>query len=508
VWLYIPSLSVLEEPQDSNWDYPSLAEKLSRSVTWRGKLRLSRLWLRAWKKGRSPLRQCGVISQLSMEQGFAAWLTSFQQASPASPTPLPEKEKDTRTNAPSGPNSYEWWERCSRGWYSSKMSLSFLNTFESSEKNYKDWATWLRNRYSSQPPMLAPRTSDYESSSSLTWNTPTSMEGYRDNDGPKSMERRAMGEMNKSDRRLRNQVSDWPTPRAEDGESCGNHPNSESDSLTGVTKTWNTPKTARGNYTRDHGNPEMERPSLGGQAEMWRTPDAPGTTGGPRNRQGSKDEGHQVTIAEQAEMWQTPAPDSFRSRSGDRVDEMGLDQQARFWPSPAAASPNSLRGSGEDPEIRRAGGHQIMLQDVVSTWPSPQARDFRSGETKSDYGNPRPLNEIVMGWPSPSASMMTTEDMEQARYAGTDPRRPEYSEASPSLQDRNTPVFGEESLKPSPGLRRRLNPAFVAWLMGLPWWWTNPGPISSARSETEWYLSRQRWHLRFLLSGQDFKSKD
>lgn len=57
---------------------------------------------------------------------------------------------------------------------------------------------------------------------------------------------------------------------------------------------------------------------------FWRTPDAPGS-GGPRNRQNSLEAGHQVTIAEQAEHWQTPGADSFRSRGGDRKDEMGLD---------------------------------------------------------------------------------------------------------------------------------------------------------------------------------------
>jgi hypothetical protein len=498
MWLYVPSQSVPEERPASSSDFTSLADELSRSVTWRGKLRQSRLWLRAWKKGLSPLRQCGAISELSMEENFAAWLTQFQRDCPASPIPLPENEKDTPTNAPSGPSSYEWWERCSRAWYSSKMYLSFLNTFESSEKNYRDWATWLRNRYSSQPAMLAPHTGDYESSywptsnthdstgkrseaatvadhhyfthdlvsraeqwptpdanmergdrskhleadskagrdlktSAGNWPTPSAEEGgYNQSDSPNAKQRPL----------LNSAAKNWPTPRAEDGESCGNHPNSESDSLTGVTKAWNTPKTARGNYTRDHGDPEMERPSLQGQAEMWATPKV--VQGGPETGQRKKELGRDESgggdlQAQVLQMWQIPAADSFRSRLGDRVDEMGLDQQARFWPS-------------------------------------PQSRDFRSGETQSDYGNSRPLNEAVLD--------------------------------SPSLPDPSTQNSGNESLNSLPILRRRLNPAFVAWLMGLPWWWTNPGPISSARLETEWYLSRQRRLLRFLLGERDSGSKD
>jgi len=36
-------------------------------------------------------------------------------------------------------------------------------------------------------------------------------------------------------------------------------------------------------------------------------------------------------------------------------------------------------------------------------WASPQARDFRSGETIENYGNPRPLNEQVVNWATPTA---------------------------------------------------------------------------------------------------------
>ena len=150
---------------------------------------------------------------------------------------------------------------------------------------------------------------------------------------------------------LAQKAQNWPTPRREDGESCGNHPGAV-DSLTGAAK-------------------------------IWPTPNAHDATGGPRNRQNSVGAGHQTTIAEQAEHWnssgngsasaaddpgrlsktqpeclhlfdvpdaepetsqtedcsptnwQTPGTDSFRSRGGDRKDEMGLDQQARRWDFPS-----------------------------------------------------------------------------------------------------------------------------------------------------------------------------
>lgn len=51
--------------------------------------------------------------------------------------------------------------------------------------------------------------------------------------------------------------------------------------------------------------------------------------------------------------------------------------------------------------------------------------------------------------------------------------------------------------------RRRLNPAFVCWLMGWPWWWTRADEINFAQAETELYLSRLRSRLSSLLEKLD-----
>ncbi len=42
---------------------------------------------------------------------------------------------------------------------------------------------------------------------------------------------------------LTDQIANWPTPRSEDSESCGNHPGAV-DSLTGASRHWATPTTA------------------------------------------------------------------------------------------------------------------------------------------------------------------------------------------------------------------------------------------------------------------------
>jgi len=54
-------------------------------------------------------------------------------------------------------------------------------------------------------------------------------------------------------------------------------------------------------------------------------------------------------------------------------------------------------------------------------------------------------------------------------------------------------VLGDLASSANPhGVRRRLNPAFVCWLMGWPWWWTRAAPISCAAQEMAW------WRFRLL----------
>lgn len=53
-----------------------------------------------------------------------------------------------------------------------------------------------------------------------------------------------------------------------------------------------------------------------------------------------------------------------------------------------------------------------------------------------------------------------------------------------------------------PSMRRRLNPAFDAWLMGWPPFWSATGSTDCGASAMESYLCAQRSLLRRLLNGQ------
>jgi hypothetical protein len=50
-------------------------------------------------------------------------------------------------------------------------------------------------------------------------------------------------------------------------------------------------------------------------------------------------------------------------------------------------------------------------------------------------------------------------------------------------------------------LPQRLNPSFVSWLMGYPWYWMRAAPIKSAAQETQLWLRRLTLHFGNLWNG-------
>jgi hypothetical protein len=195
----------------------------------------------------------------------------------------------------------------------------------------------------------------------------------------------------------------WPTARQEDGESCGNHPGVVH-SLTGASRNWAPVKASDGgaDYTRTErgaGGRDLKE-----QVQHWKTPhvmsnrDFRGKVGGCGGGE----------FAKQANQWQTPGTDSFRSRGGDRKDEMGLDQQSRHWPTAASKD-----------------------------YRTPNLKPFsqRNGKSKGEQ-----LQNFV-----------------EHRFDLL---------PGPQIQD------GPPSSQPAQTSRRRLNPRFVEWLMGFPIGWT------------------------------------
>lgn len=180
------------------------------------------------------------------------------------------------------------------------------------------------------------------------------------------------------------EFSFWPSTRAEDAESCGNHPNGASDSLTGVTKKWASPDANTASYSNGFGG--------------------------------------------------------FQN----------LREQAATWPTTSATD-----GKGSAAKGQRRGQLDEATEQIFSL-PDPMTFD---GATlfPNEPTSRLPLSLVA------SVSGGTT--------------------------------------RLNLSLRKRLNPAFAAWLMGMPWFWTSIGPISFAQSETALWRCRLRSRLEFLLRG-------
>lgn len=291
-------------------------------------------------------------------------------------------------------------------------------------------------------------------------------------------------------------------------------------------------RVSRGGYSRDHGDPGNQRPTLEGMSSDW----------------------------------QTPGTDSFRSRGGDRVDEMGLDQQARAgaWPTPR------FGGAGAPDNTRTPGTGGKILAQKAQNWPTPRAEDSESagnhpkatdsltGATK-DWATPVASDSQgemhqsaaarakgfaprlqdqarEMQWSTPNVPNRgpETRASKQKRGSGGEdlqtqtqdwatPRAAEWKESGPegskshqhrldrryldaqaisfrpSHPDQPTEMPGEPSSSSAPTSRPRLNPAFVCWLMGWPWFWTRAEPTSFAARETESWRTRLQLHLCCLL---------
>lgn len=368
MWLHVPSTCYPSAPASecTTLDSGQLS-MLERSATSSGKPSPPRSWSGLWKRAAWMRRLSGLtLPPSTLDAGAALWMASLRDSLASLGAP-PESAKEPPTTAGSGPSSLESFARLNRHCASSKTCLDLFQAADSSTSflTLPSSGSMLSGVILKQPP-LALRTSATGSGS-------------------------------------------WPSARAEDSESCGNHPDA-TDSLSGAVKNWPTVTV------KSDGDATANR--------NWKTP-----------HRMSSPEGGGGEFQKAAELWTTP-----KALSG---------------------------GANSKREERGAGGPD--LQEQTQTWASPRARDWRGGgqDTVRQDGKSR----------------MDMLDWQAEAYSRRDQPQTDGAESSPD----------------SPGSRPRLNPAFTGWLMGLPWWWTNPGVTSSVRSEMEAYRCALRSRLLDLL---------
>lgn len=201
--------------------------------------------------------------------------------------------------------------------------------------------------------------------------------------------------------------------------------------------------------------------SGGGESREWQTPNV--CHGGNKTR-GNERSG-ELLLAGQAEQWSTP---QTRDEKGEGWEPQThnhrpLNEQARHWTSPKTCSggPNSNRENRP-----RTGGPD--LQEQAASWATPAAGDDRRGST--------PRTEKMKG--------------NGARILNH-----EAAEFMPQDQAQT----GSQSSPSGRILRQRLNPMFVAWLMGWPILWTRPEPHSYGSQVAELFRYRLRLLTRYYL---------
>lgn len=205
----------------------------------------------------------------------------------------------------------------------------------------------------------------------------------------------------------------WPTPRANDAEKRGHIANDARSGLPAAGIHWPTPRST--------------------DAEK----------GGP-NQRGSK---------------------------GD----LTLPSATHLWSTPKTSDANGT----QEPESRQGGPG---LNTQASLWATPAARDWKDGRASPETlaRNSRPLNEQAVSlWATPNAAGGTwcmsgsKRDTWRPSLVGqVEGYRPQKG-SRPSRSGRpsaTTPMDGRGSSPSIPASRPRLrlNPRFVAWLMGFP----------------------------------------
>jgi DNA (cytosine-5)-methyltransferase 1 len=184
----------------------------------------------------------------------------------------------------------------------------------------------------------------------------------------------------------------------------------------------------------------------------------------------SSSEGGGGEFHKQATHWQTPAIDSFRSRGGDRKDEMGLDQQSRNWPTARAEDAESC---GNHP------GAADSLTGIARSWPTPCANPAPRGKNfamSDGHYHPHDLTTAASQWPTPNANNgKGVQNVADCKAQGHQVKLQDVAVSSFRLG----PANSTHGAKSSPNTRR-LNPLFVESLMGLPPGWTDYAPLEMA----------------------------
>lgn len=196
-----------------------------------------------------------------------------------------------------------------------------------------------------------------------------------------------------------------------------------------------------------------------------------------------------LTLTGKARMWPTARSEDSESCGNHPDATESLTGATKQW-----GTPNSHERTHAPRDVHY--GEQLANQ--VDTWTTPRAS--QGGSDQDGGGENRGganLKRQVTNWCTPASRDHKGPDL--ARKTTSGPSLAQQTECATYSHQGQVLQTGKSSQKNSRASSRRLNPAFVNWLMGAPWWWTRAEPLSFAAAETASWYCRLRRHLHICL---------
>ena len=529
MWLRFPSSAYFLELPDLTSESESLSRALAASAMSRSTSKPPKFWARELKKDRSTMLRSILTCDPSRANSIVAeWLESW----PVSPARIIRSQESALESSASTDSygtirrrSFATWDQTGCFWRTSQASMFPMEEM-SGPYFPRDSGLYLETW---------PRSGSMRSGS--VYERPTWEPATAAPDG-----------------------SVWPTARAEDSESCGNHPGA-TDSLTGATRNWGSPRvttnggnpspqctgngsrledqagefseldrwlTPHGMNGQDHTGKQGRGGEFAAQATNWTTPQAHDvSTGSPDrvHRHGTK---HGcANLTDDVTLWMAPnCPNGGRSVSAEVVAskgstedgkrQVGLESQTKHWPTPNTPS----GGPNTKSTATHTGG--MDLDGSVLMWGTPTSRDYKDGSSAGTAPTNGLLGrQVIQNWPTPIAeydnrspeAVKAARETVAKRHAegryGKGCGVPSIAKDLQAMAMLNSlsslpaPAIpdGPPSSPTSPGSllpsqRKKLNPSFAEWLMGLPLGWTSKDArIDSARLAMAFARYRRQLHL-------------
>jgi len=339
-----------QESAVSNSGSDSLASLLALSLTWRGKHSRARVWTQRLRRVPWMTRLSGPTSRLCLDDNSLERWTSSLPDSPASRGAVLDSGRVQMTSDGSGPTSRESfarWDRDSSSWRTCQGCL--LPDLDMYSETWPKAGSMRSGMCSAREPWEQ----GIRDSDSSSWPTAVANDDNKSPDAHMAMKHRMKGGPRNTITSLQVMTKAWPTPTGTDCKASGSAAYStESGRHSGTTLTdatqrgkgWSTPRSSPNENRTTRHQPSVKEGkhgrNLAGDAMEFRH--SPPDLQTPPLGDGCLSDG-----PNSLQQWQTPQTDSFRSRGGDRKDEVGLDQQARAtnnWTTPGAGDVSSSTG--------------------------------------------------------------------------------------------------------------------------------------------------------------------